>query len=197
MNTFFWHSRNSDSNSNSKSYIIKCWIFFLFWVTAFIFQTVISLPTLNSVTNCISFSLRSHCYRVTVPLEEISDDYILGLLYHLTVVVFFWLSSGLFCPYLQGCYAGTGATLPQCQWSNPEEYGKGDHMNPIGIVDIIITKQNTTNHVHISWDILYMKESMAWVLSLLWPEAIDQWICALHVPAKEYPEGIVCWWIVG
>ena len=39
---------------------------------------------------------------------------------------------GNFTHILQGYFTGTGAItwLPQCQWSNPEKYGKIHHQNP-------------------------------------------------------------------
>ena len=51
-----------------------------------------------------------------------------------------------FIHILQGYFTGTGAIiwLPQCQWSNLEEYGWMNHGNPLRAVVVITTKQSTT-----------------------------------------------------
>ena len=55
---------------------------------------------------------------------EITHDYVV------VCIVMMVISSGLgdLCDtlrhILQGCFTDTGAWLPQCQWSNPEEYGQ-------------------------------------------------------------------------
>ena len=57
---------------------------------------------------------------------------------------------------LQCCFTGTGAIkrLPQCQWSNPEEYGKTDDMNPLRNYDI--TTINKAQYMHVLWDIMHL-----------------------------------------
>ena len=52
-----------------------------------------------------------------------------------------------FAHILQGYFTSTGAIrlLPQCQWSNPEDYGLIDHMNPLRAHNITTTNmQNKT-----------------------------------------------------
>ena len=65
-----------------------------------------------------------------------------------------------FTHILQGYFTGTGAIiwLPQCQWSNPEEYG---YINPVNVQEIISQWQNKAqeNLVHILRDTVSVPQS--------------------------------------
>ena len=67
---------------------------------------------------------------------------------HCLWFVLFGCGSALvdFTHILQDYLTSTGAVerLPQCQWSNPEEYGQKDPTNPTGSHNITTTKQSTT-----------------------------------------------------
>ena len=63
-----------------------------------------------------------------------SSFYILSI--YISISFCFFLRSVVmidFTHILQGCFTGTGAIarLPQCQWSNPEEYGHIHNENPL------------------------------------------------------------------
>ena len=66
--------------------------------------------------------------------------------------------SANFAHTLQGCFVGTGAIiwLPQCQQSDPDEYGSIHHMTTLWIDGINITKQNIRIHLHIWWDVFHV-----------------------------------------
>ena len=59
-------------------------------------------------------------------------------------------------PYFQGYITSTGAIiwLPQCQWYNPDEYGKIDHMNPL------LTGNSTTVKQKLFLCIIYGTDSV-------------------------------------
>ena len=61
-------------------------------------------------------------------------------------------------PYFQGYITNTGAIiwLPQCQWHNPDEYGKIDHMNPL------LTGNSTTVKQKLFLCIIYGTDSV-WI----------------------------------
>ena len=97
------------------------------------------LVVLYTIMHCIS---PYHCKKTCITTQCIFQD----------ICTWFVLCCGLvwigFIPILQGCFTGIGAItwLPQCQWSNPEEYDDRDHMNPIETGDISRKTQNKTQH---------------------------------------------------
>ena len=109
--------------------------------------------------NCVCV-VRMSCLRclhndsVSCPYTVYPKKYAHGCVVLCFVVVmqsFIMNSHEVFIHIHQGCFAGTGAIvrLPQCQWNKPDGYGKISQMCNHN------KAQQSSNRVHISWDILY------------------------------------------
>ena len=74
--------------------------------------------------------------------------------------------------FLQGYLTDTGAVmapiwLPQCQWSNPEEYEHIGHTNLQRMVNITVTKhQSQHNHMHFFMGYTAWQETVPMAVSL-------------------------------